>query len=172
MPVDRTANARRVGALGTSRDGVTLAILPAGAGACGQVTLMRADPAAGSVEVGGILYGRTLQRTRAATEAVVLLLRHVFDDLGYRRCEWKLDALNAPSASAARRLGFTYEGRFRQALVYKGRNRDTDWFAMTDGDFARLRSAYDAWLDPANFDADGRQRRPLSTLTAAVSVTR
>ena len=108
--------------------------------AAGHATLMRCDAAQGSVEVGGIIYGRALQRTVAATEAMVLLMRHVFDDLGYRRYEWKLDHLNAPSAAAARRLGFTYEGRFRNAMVYKGRNRDTDWFAMTDADFAAARA--------------------------------
>ena len=96
---------------------------------------------------------------------MVLLMRHVFDDLGYRRYEWKLDHHNAPSAASARRLGFTYEGRFRNAMVTKGRNRDTDWFAMTDADFARLAPAYDAWLDPANFDDEGRQRVRLSAMT-------
>ncbi len=168
MPADRDAMVDRIGALRTAAEAVTFAVVPTGGAAAGQATLMRADAAQGSVEVGGILYARTLQRTRAATEAMVLLMRHVFDDLGYRRYEWKLDALNAPSAVAARRLGFTYEGVFRQAMVYKGRNRDTMWFAMTDGDFTLLRPAYDAWLDPANFDADGRQRISLSTLTAAV----
>ena len=167
MPADRDAMAARIRALDGSPDGVTFAVVPTGGEAAGQATLMRTDAAQGSVEVGGILYARSLQRTRAATEAMVLLMRHVFDDLGYRRYEWKLDALNAPSAVAARRLGFTYEGVFRQAMVYKGRNRDTMWFAMTDGDFARLRPAYDAWLDPANFDDDGRQRVSLSDLTAA-----
>ena len=103
----------------------------------------------------------------AATEAIVLLAAHAFDELGYRRLEWKLDHHNAPSAAAARRLGFSYEGRFRNALVYKGRSRDTDWFAMTDDDWRALRPAYDAWLDPANFDDDGRQRRRLSDLTGA-----
>lgn len=94
----------------------------------------------------------------------MLLARHAFDDLGYRRLEWKLDSLNAPSAAAARRLGFRYEGRFRNAVVYKGRTRDTDWFAMTDDDWRRLRPAYDAWLDPANFDGEGRQLTRLSDL--------
>ena len=137
----------------------------------GWANYLRIDPANGCIEVGNILLGQALQRTVAATEAMHLLAAHVFDDLGYRRYEWKLDALNAPSAAAARRLGFAHEGRFRNALVYKGRNRDTDWFAMTDADFARLRPAYDAWLDPANFDADGRQRRSLSDLTAATSAS-
>ena len=103
---------------------------------------------------------------RAATEVIRLLAGHVFDDLGYRRLEWKLDSLNDASASAARRLGFRYEGRFRHAMVYKGRNRDTDWFAMTDDDWLSLRPAYDAWLAPDNFDGAGRQRTRLSDLTA------
>ena len=93
------------------------------------------------------------------------MARYLFDDLGYRRFEWKLDCLNEPSARAARRLGFTYEGRFRNAMVYKGRNRDTDWFAMTDGDWPRIRDAHERWLDPANFDAAGVQRTSLSDLT-------
>lgn len=166
MPTDREAMVERVRVLGDWSDSVTFAVVPTGGEPSGLATLMRIDAANGSVEVGGILYARPLQRTKAATEAMVLLMRYIFDDLGYRRYEWKLDALNSPSAAAARRLGFAYEGRFRNALVYKGRSRDTDWFAITDGDFARLRPAYDAWLDPANFDADGRQRRALSELTA------
>ena len=128
---------------------------------------MRVDPAHGSAEVGAILYARSLRRTRAATEAIHLLARYLFDDLGYRRFEWKLDCLNEPSARAARRLGFTYEGRFRNAMVYKGRNRDTDWFAMTDADWPRIRDAHERWLDPANFDDAGAQRTSLSDLPAA-----
>jgi RimJ/RimL family protein N-acetyltransferase len=137
--------------------------------AAGIATLMRVDPANGSAEVGAILYARSLRRTRSATEAIHLLARHLFDDLGYRRFEWKLDCLNEPSARAARRLGFTYEGRFRNALVYKGRNRDTDWFAMTDADWPRIREAHQRWLDPANFDDAGVQRTSLSALTAGVA---
>ena len=145
---------------------VTYAILPADTGtAAGVATLTRIDPAHGSAEVGAILYGRALKRSRAATEAIHLLARYLFDDLGYRRFEWKLDCLNEPSARAARRLGFTYEGRFRNAMVYKSRNRDTDWFAMTDGDWPRIRDAHERWLDPANFDAAGVQRTSLSDLT-------
>jgi hypothetical protein len=128
---------------------------------------MRVDPVNGSAEVGSILYGRTLRRTRAATEAIHLLARYLFDDLGYRRFEWKLDALNEQSARAARRLGFTYEGRFRNAMVYKGRNRDTDWFSIIDTEWPAVRAAHEAWLDPANFDAAGVQRTALSDLTAA-----
>jgi len=145
---------------------VTFTIIPADTGSpAGVATLCRLDPAHGSAEVGAVLYARSLQRTRAATEAIHLLASYLFDELGYRRFEWKLDALNAPSARAAVRLGFSYEGRFRNALVYQGRNRDTDWFAMTDGDWPGVRAAHRRWLDPANFDDAGRQRSSLSALT-------
>ena len=153
---------------------VILVVVPAGGGPSGVVSLMRAEPAHGVVEVGAIVLGPGLQRTTAATEALWLLARHVFR-LGYRRYEWKCDALNAPSRSAAVRLGFRFEGVFRQAVVTKGRNRDTAWFAMTDGDWSGLSPAYDRWLDPANFeDADHGtgQRLSLSALTAPPGATR
>ncbi len=170
MPVDLEAMRELVVAAAADPTTVTFAIVPAGAAEqpAGLATLMRVDAAQGSIEVGSILYARSLQRTRAATEAMWLLMRHVFDDLGYRRYEWKCDSLNQPSRVAARRLGFHYEGRFRQAMVTRGRNRDTDWFAMTDGDWRRLAPAYAAWLDPENFDANGRQRTSLSALTRRV----
>ncbi len=136
--------------------------------ALGHECLMRNDPAHGCVEVGNIALGAGLQRTVAATEAAYLLAGHVFDELGYRRYEWKCDSLNQPSRRAALRLGFSYEGRFRNAVVYKGRNRDTDWFSVTDAEWPRLRSAYRAWLDPANFDEHGRQREPLRARAADV----
>ena len=98
-----------------------------------------------------------------ATEAMYLLMRRVFDELGYRRYEWKCDSCNEPSRNAAKRLGFTYEGRFRQATTYKQRNRDTDWFSILDHEWPALKEAFEAWLDPENFDADGRQRRSLNT---------
>jgi RimJ/RimL family protein N-acetyltransferase len=144
---------------------VTFAICPRGRGPEGIATLMRLDAANGVVEVGGILLARTLQRTPASTEAMYLLMHHVFDALGYRRYEWKCDSLNEPSRAAAVRLGFTYEGRFRQAMVYKGRNRDTDWYSITDAEWPRIRAAHEEWLDPANFDDDGRQRTSLADLT-------
>ncbi|WP_328827532.1 GNAT family N-acetyltransferase [Nocardioides acrostichi] len=140
---------------------VTFALVVDGA-ARGVATLMRVEPAHGVIEVGGVLFGRTLQRTTAATEAMHLLMRHCLDDLGYRRFEWKCDSLNEPSRRAAARLGFTYEGRFRQHLVVKGRNRDTDWFAITDADWPAIRTAHERWLDPTNFDDRGQQRTPLS----------
>src|SRR4051794_29201199 len=106
-----------------------------------------------------------LQRRPAATEAMFLLMRRVFDELGYRRYEWKCDALNEPSRRAAKRLGFTFEGVFRQATMYRGRNRDTAWSSILDGEWPALKAAYERWLDPAGFDADGRQRTSLSALT-------
>lgn len=130
--------------------------------AVGVAALMRIDPAAGVVEVGHINYSPCLQRTRAATEAMYLLMRRVFDELGYRRYEWKCDSLNAPSRAAALRYGFQFEGIFRQALVYKGRNRDTAWFSMLDTEWPRVKAAFERWLDETNFDADGRQKSSLS----------
>ena len=142
---------------------VRYAIVPTETGrAAGFCSLMRIDPQMGSIEVGAIAFGRQLQRSRAATELQALLMRHVFDDLGYRRYEWKCDSLNAPSRRAALRLGFIWEGRFRNALVYKGRNRDTDWFSITDGEWPRVRTALEAWLDDDNFDDMGRQRTRLT----------
>jgi RimJ/RimL family protein N-acetyltransferase len=111
--------------------------------------------------VGHINYAPRLQRGTAATEAMYLLMRRVFDELGYRRYEWKCDALNAGSRAAAARLGFVYEGTFRQATHYKGRNRDTAWYAVIDKDWPEIDGAYRRWLDPENFDADGRQKSPL-----------
>jgi len=165
QPADEEAMRAMVQGWAGRRPDVTFALVPAGGAASGVATLCRLDPDQGSAEVGAVLYARSLQRTRAATEAIHLLAAYLFDELGYRRFEWKLDALNAPSAAAARRLGFRYEGRFRNALVYKGRNRDTDWFAMTDADWPAVREAHRTWLDPANFDDTGTQRTALSTLT-------
>ena len=132
--------------------------------AVGVASLMRIDPAAGVIEVGGINYAPPLQRTPAATEAMYLLMRRVFDELGYRRYEWKCDSLNAPSRAAALRLGFRYEGLFRQATVYKGRNRDTCWFSILDTEWPALKAAFERWIDPGNFDATGKQRLSLSSL--------
>lgn len=137
----------------------------------GVASYLRIAPAAGSIEVGGINLAPRLQRTPAATEAMALMMGWAFD-AGYRRYEWKCDALNRPSRRAAERLGLSYEGTFRQAVVVKGRNRDTAWFAAVDREWPRLRAAFDAWLAPANFDAEGRQRVALSALTADVLVAR
>ena len=134
--------------------------------AAGMAAYMRIEPKHGVIEAGHIYYSPRLAKTRAATEAIYLMLSNAFD-LGYRRFEWKCDSCNLPSRAAATRFGFTYEGTFRQAIVYKERNRDTSWFAIIDVDWrAGLKDAYLRWLDPANFDADGRQRRKLSALTA------
>ena len=132
--------------------------------AVGVASLMRIDPAAGVIEVGGINYSPALQRTPAATEAMYLMMRRVLDELGYRRYEWKCDSLNAASRAAAQRLGFTYEGMFRQATVYKARNRDTCWFSILDSEWPALKSGFEQWLAPDNFDTDGRQRKRLSQL--------
>jgi RimJ/RimL family protein N-acetyltransferase len=129
--------------------------------AVGVASLMRIDRANGVIEIGHLNFSPLMQRTPVATEAIFLMLKRSFDELGYRRCEWKCDSLNAPSRAAAERFGFTYEGLFRQAIVYKGRNRDTAWYSITDAEWPAIRAAYEAWLAPANFDAEGRQRRKL-----------
>jgi RimJ/RimL family protein N-acetyltransferase len=133
--------------------------------AAGVATYMRIDTANGVIEVGNINFSPLLQRKRAATEAMYLMMKRVFE-LGYRRYEWKCDSLNAPSRSAAQRLGFSYEGTFRQAVVYKGRSRDTAWYSVIDREWPALERAYRRWLDPSNFDAEGRQRLRLAELTA------
>ncbi|KAJ4580343.1 hypothetical protein HRR83_003291 [Exophiala dermatitidis] len=125
---------------------------------------MRIDPNHRVVEVGNILFSPALQRTRAATEAMYLLARYVFEDLGYRRYEWKCDNLNLPSKRAAIRLGFTFEGVFRKHMVYKGRSRDTAWFAMVDEDWPVIKKAFEDWLRDENFDESGRQKRRLEDL--------
>ncbi|MBV7408042.1 GNAT family N-acetyltransferase [Maritimibacter sp. DP1N21-5] len=135
----------------------------------GFCSLLRIAPEAGSIEVGFIAYSPALQRTRAATEVQVLLMQWAFE-AGYRRYEWKCNALNMPSRRAAQRLGFSYEGVFRQAQVVKGRNRDTAWFAVIDSDWLALKEAFRVWLSPQNFDAEGQQRERLGDLTALVRV--
>ena len=131
-----------------------------------QNLILRIDPPNGVIEVGFVSFSRQLKRTRIATEAQFLLMRRVFDELGYRRYEWKCDSLNAPSRAAAARLGFEFEGVFRQATVYKGRSRDTAWFSIVDGEWPALRAAYEQWLGADNFDAEGRQRRGLAAMIA------
>ena len=134
--------------------------------AIGVASYLRIDPANGSIEVGHLQFSPRLQRSTAATEAMYLMMKQAFD-LGYRRYEWKCDALNAGSRRAAERLGFTFEGVFRQAVVYKGRNRDTAWYSIIDSEWPRLDAAYRRWLDPANFDDAGRQRFSLAHAIAA-----
>lgn len=131
----------------------------------GVLSLLRIDPKNGSAEVGYVTYSTSLQRTRAGTEAQYLLAHYMLDTLGYRRYEWKCDALNAASVSAALRLGFTFEGVFRQVVRYKGRNRDTAWFSIIDKEWPVIRDALEAYLDPANFDASGMQKSKLKRFT-------
>lgn len=136
--------------------------------ALGVATLMEIRPDMRVIEVGHIVYGPDLQRTSLATEAQFLLARHAFETLGFRRYEWKCDALNAASRRAATRLGFTFEGVFRQHMILKGRSRDTAWYAMLDGEWPRVRAAFEQWLDPANFDADRAQRRRLEDIRNSI----
>ena len=146
-------------------DPLFYAIVDQGTGkAVGVASYLRLDPASGVIEVGHIAYSPLLQRTPAATEAMYLLMKQVFD-LGYRRYEWKCDSLNAPSRAAAQRLGFSFEGIFRQAVIYKGRNRDTAWYAIIDKDWPVRQDAFVQWLAPANFDNQGQQRVALTELT-------
>ena len=132
----------------------------------GTASYLRIEPAMGVIEVGHLAFSPALQRKPAATEAMYLMMRRAFDELGYRRYEWKCDSFNAPSCRAAERLGFRYEGTFRQAVVMKGRNRDNAWYSIVDGEWPALKRAFEAWLAPANFDAAGAQRRRLGELIA------
>jgi RimJ/RimL family protein N-acetyltransferase len=129
--------------------------------ACGMGAFMRSDARNGVIEIGHIWMSPGLQKTREATEAIFLMIRHCFDDLGVRRLEWKCDALNAPSRRAAERFGFSFEGIFRQHMIVKDRNRDTAWFAMLDRDWHRVRAGFEHWLKPENFDEKGHQKAKL-----------
>jgi len=152
-----------------SEDPFFFAILDKSSGeAVGYAAYMRIEPAHRVIEIGSILFTPRLQRTIGATEAMYLMAQHVFEGLGYRRYEWKCNALNAPSRSAALRLGFTFEGIFRQHMIIKGRNRDTAWFSMLDSEWPKRKAVFERWLDPSNFDATGRQRMSLSTLNSKV----
>lgn len=152
--------------IGPKDDPLFHTILDAEGVPVGLASYLRIDPASGVIEVGHIHFSPLLQRRPEATEAMFLMMRRVFDELGYRRYEWKCDALNAPSCRAAERLGFTFEGVFRQATHYKGRNRDTAWYAIIDKDWPRIREAFADWLKPDNFDAEGRQIAPLKARQA------
>lgn len=148
-------------------DPMAWAVIDKRTGRCeGRQTLMRITPVHQSIEIGNIYWGPAIAGTPVATEANFLLARYVLDDLGYRRHEWKCDALNAPSRRAAERFGFTYEGLFRRAVINKGRSRDTTWFAMIAEEWPALKAAYQRWLAPENFDAAGRQKERLGDLTA------
>lgn len=145
-------------------DPVFFAILDPRGRPIGVASFLRIDRANGVIEIGHLNFSPLMQRTASATEAIFLLLRRAFDELGYRRCEWKCDSLNEPSRAAALRFGFTFEGIFRQAIVYKGRNRDTAWYSIVDGEWPTLRAAYERWLARDNFDAEGQQRETLHSL--------
>ena len=151
-------------------DPLFYAVIQAGR-AVGVAAYLRIAPEAGSIEVGHINFSPLLQRTPAATEAMFLMMRQAFE-LGYRRYEWKCDSFNAPSRAAAQRLGLSYEGIFRQALIYKERNRDSAWYAAIDTEWPALEAAFERWLSPDNFDADGRQKARLSDLTSPTLVAR
>ncbi len=142
------------------------AIRPLGGPASGMAAYMRITPEHGTIEIGHIWFAPRLRRSRAATEALWLMMRHAFADLGNRRLEWKCDALNAASRAAAERLGFAFEGVFARHMIVKGRNRDTAWYAITDAEWPAIDRALRTWLDDANFDARGRQRQALSALMA------
>jgi RimJ/RimL family protein N-acetyltransferase len=133
----------------------------------GVASYLRIEPLMGTIEVGHLSYSPALQQTPAATEAMYLMMRRAFDELGYRRYEWKCNSLNAPSLAAAKRLGFRFEGIFRQAMVIKGRNRDTAWLSIVDAEWPGVRSALEGWLDPSNLDEAGRQRRRLQEFPRA-----
>ncbi|WP_323816488.1 GNAT family protein [Cellvibrio sp. NN19] len=132
--------------------------------AVGTIALMRIDCANGVIEVGHLAYSPRMQRTKISTEVMALMFNYVFEELGYRRLEWKCNSLNAPSRAAAERFGFTFEGIFRQAQVSQGRNRDTAWYSMLDKEYASFRSAYDTWLSAENFDELGIQKQKLANL--------
>lgn len=164
-PQDRAAFEGWLARVAASEDPLYFAVINRSSGRCeGRQAFMRMVPDHGVIEVGSILWGPAIARTRVATEALFLAARHAFDGLGYRRFEWKCNARNAPSIRAARRFGFTYEGTFRQHMIVKGESRDTAWFAITDGEWPALRSAFEQWLAPANFDGEGRQRARLEDL--------
>jgi RimJ/RimL family protein N-acetyltransferase len=149
--------------ISVTEDPVFYALVDAATGkAVGVASYLRIDPPMGVIEVGHLNFSPAMQRTRGSTESMFLMMRHAFDELGYRRYEWKCDSLNAPSRRAAERLGFRFEGIFRQAVVYKGRSRDTAWYSIIDREWPALKSAFEQWLDPGNFDQAGKQRRRLA----------
>jgi RimJ/RimL family protein N-acetyltransferase len=161
---DRAAFDLHLQRIAASEDPMFFAILDGASGkAVGYASYLRIEPVHRVIEVGSILYTPRMQQTTLATEAMYLMARHAFEDLGYRRYEWKCNALNAPSRRAALRFGFTFEGIFRQHMIVKGRNRDTAWFSMLDSEWPARKANFERWLDPSNFGADGRQKVALST---------
>jgi len=165
---DRAAFETGVKQRAASQDPLCFAIVDKPSGlAVGHCAYMRITPEHRVIEIGSILFTPILQKTAGATEAMYLMARHAFEDLGYRRYEWKCDALNTPSRRAALRLGFQLEGIFRHHMIIKGQNRDTAWFSMLDSEWPLRKANFERWLDPGNFDADGRQRQSLSRLNGA-----
>lgn len=164
-PLDRAGFENWFARSKASEDPLFYAVVDSSTGRCeGRQTLMRITPEHGVIEIGNVLWGPAIARTRVATEALFLHARYVFDELGYRRFEWKCNAANEPSKRAAARFGFRYEGIFRQHMVQKGENRDTAWFSMLDTEWPTLRSAFERWLAPDNFDAKGGQRMRLEEM--------
>ncbi len=164
-PTDRSVFKEWVETVAASEDPIFYAVIDKATGkVAGRQTFMRIDAPNGVAEIGHIYWGPLISKKPAATEALFLFARHLFDDLGYRRFEWKCDNLNEPSKRAAKRFGFHAEGVFRQHLIVKGLNRDTSWFAMIDKDWTALRPAYEAWLSADNFDSNGQQKRRLEEL--------
>lgn len=162
-PMDEAAFSAWLEKVAASVDPLYFAVVDKSTGrAEGRQTYLRIDPAHGVIEIGHILWGPAIARTRIATEALYLFADYAFEKLGYRRFEWKCNNLNEPSKRAALRFGFQFEGIFRQHMVAKGKNRDTAWFAMTDADWPALKAGYEKWLDPGNFDANGQQRAKLT----------
>src|SRR5579883_61613 len=160
---DREVFRASIEAKAKSEDPLFFAVIDKASGRpVGYQTFLRIEPTHRVIEIGNILYTPLMQRTPGATEAQYLFARYVFDDLGYRRYEWKCNALNAASRAAALRYGFTFEGIFRQHQIVKGRNRDTAWFSMLDSEWPARKQAFERWLDPANFNRNGRQRTPLA----------
>ena len=156
--------------IASAADPLSHAIIDVSTGrASGTAAFMRIEPRHGVIEVGSITFSPALRRTRVATEAMYLMMRRAFDELGYRRYEWKCDSLNAPSRAAALRYGFVFEGIFRKAIVYKGRSRDTAWYSIVDEEWPAIKQAFETWLQPGNFDETGRQRRALTDIRSSKS---
>ena len=169
-PVGAASFREYLARIAASSDPLHYAIVDLSSGlAVGTAALMRIEPVHGVIEVGCITFSSRLKKTRASSEAMYLMMRYIFDELGYRRYEWKCDSLNAPSCAAARRYGFHFEGIFRNAIVYKSRSRDTAWFSITDAEWPRIRSAFETWLHPENFDAAGQQQRALAAIRVSLS---
>jgi RimJ/RimL family protein N-acetyltransferase len=168
---DQATFEARLKQMAGSRDPLFFTILDNSKGKpVGYASYLRIEPAHRCIEVGSILFTPLLQRTPGATEAMYLMARHVFEDLSYRRYEWKCNALNEPSRRAALRLGFTFEGIFRQHMIIKGRNRDTAWFSMLDSEWPARKASFEQWLSPDNFDVRGRQKQSLSRMSGTVTL--